>query len=127
MSDQKPPRAKDAPVVAELAYTDLREWIEEARKLGEVREVKGLNWQEEIGMASEVILHDENAPAVIFEDVPGTLPGSRLLVNFFGGKRQRMTLGFPTDLTKIELSEAFRTNYMADLKRIEPRYVKFYA
>ena len=110
-------------VVADLAYTDLREWIEEARKLGEVREVKGLNWQEEIGMASEVILHDESAPAVLFEDVPGTLPGSRVLVNFFGGLRQRMTLGFPTHLNKLELSEAFRTNYMVDLKRIEPRYV----
>src|ERR1041385_6306335 len=106
-----------------LAYTDLREWIDEARKLGEVREVKGLSWQKDIGMAAEVILHDENAPCVIFEDVPGTLPGSRVLVNFFGGKRQRMTLGFPTDMTKLELSEAFRTEYMADLKRIPPRYV----
>jgi 4-hydroxy-3-polyprenylbenzoate decarboxylase len=114
---------RDKQITANLAYTDLREWIDEARKLNEVREVKGLNWQEEIGMAAEVILHDENAPAVIFEDIPGTLPGSRLLVNFFGGLRQRMTLGFPTDLNKIELSEAFRTNYMADLKRIEPRYV----
>src|SRR3954452_14852106 len=106
-----------------LGYTDLREWIEEARKLGEVREVKGLSWQKDIGMAAEVILHDENAPCVIFEDVPGTLPGSRVLVNFFGGKRQRMTLGFSTDMTKLELSEAFRTHYMADLKRIPPRYV----
>ena len=76
-----------------VAYTDLREWIEEARRLGEIREVKGLSWQKDIGMASEVILHDENAPCVIFEEVPGTLPGSRILVNFFGGKRQRMTLG----------------------------------
>jgi UbiD family decarboxylase len=106
-----------------LGYTDLREWIEEARKLGEVREVKGLSWQKDIGMAAEVILHDENAPCVIFEDVPGTLPGSRVLVNFFGGKRQRMTLGFSTDMTKLELSEAFRTRYTADLKRIAPRYV----
>src|SRR6266566_7251364 len=100
-----------------LAYTDLREWIEEARKLGEVREVKGLSWQKDIGMAAEVILHDEYAPCVIFEDVPGTLPGSRVLVNFFGGKRQRMTLGFSTDMTKLELSEAFRTRYTTDLKR----------
>jgi UbiD family decarboxylase len=107
----------------DVAYTDLREWIELAEKLGEVRTVKGLSWQQDIGMASEVILHDENAPCVIFEDVPGTLPGSRILVNFFGGKRQHMTLGFPTDMTKLELSEAFRTEYMADLKRIPPRYV----
>ena len=40
-----------------------------------MREVKGLTWQNEIGMASEVMLHDENAPCVIFDDVPGTLPG----------------------------------------------------
>ena len=55
--------------------------------------------------------------------MPGTLKGSRVLVNFFGGKRKNMTLGFPTDLSKLELSEGFRTNFMADLKRIPPRYV----
>jgi len=107
----------------QLGYSDLREWIDEARKLGEVREVKGLSWEQDIGMAAEVILHDENAPCVIFEEIPGSLPGSRVLVNFFGGKRQRMTLGFPTDMTKLQLSEAFRTQYMAELKRIPPRYV----
>ena len=106
-----------------LAYTDLRTWVEEARKLGELREAKGLSWQEEIGQAAEVILHDEKAPAVLFTEVPGTLPGSRVLVNFFGGKRQNMTLGFPTDLVKLELTEEFRKAYMADLKRIPPRYV----
>src|SRR5262245_41541560 len=100
-----------------VAYADLREWIEEARKLGGIREVNGLSWQKDIGMASEVILHDENAPCVLFGEVPGTLPGSRILVNFFGGKRQKMTLGFPTELSKLELSEAFRSHYMAELKR----------
>jgi 4-hydroxy-3-polyprenylbenzoate decarboxylase len=44
-------------------------------------------------------------------------------VNFFGGDRQKMTLGFPKHLNKLELSEAFRLNYMADLKRIPPVYV----
>jgi UbiD family decarboxylase len=111
----------DAP--PQIAFTDLREWIAQARALGEVREQKGLSWEQEIGMASEVILHDENAPCVIFEDVPGTLPGSKVLVNFFGGKRQHMTLGFPKHLSKLELSEAFRRHYMADMKRIEPKYV----
>ena len=106
------PGADPAGLTPHVAYTDLREWIEEAKKLGEVRTAKGLSWQKDIGMASEVILHDESAPCVIFEDVPGTLPGSRVLVNFFGGKRQKMTLGFPTELSKLELSEAFRTHYM---------------
>ncbi len=110
-------------IKADLRYYDLREWLDLAEKMGEVRTVKGLSWQEEIGMASEVVLHEESAPCIVFEEVPGTLPGSRVLVNFFGGDRQKMTLGFPKHLNKLELSEAFRLNYMADLKRIPPVYV----
>ena len=82
-------------IAPHLAYHDLRQWIEEARKLGEIEEVKGLSWQQDIGMVSEMALHDENAPCFIFEDIPGTIKGSRVLVNFFGGKRKNMTLGFP--------------------------------
>ena len=68
-------------------------------------------------------LHDDDAACFIFEEVPGTIKGSRMLVNFFGGKRKNMTLGFPTDLNKIELSEGFRTHFMGPMKRIPPRYV----
>ena len=90
-----------------IAYDDLRQWIEEARRLGEIKEVKGLNWQSEIGMVAEMALHDDDAACFIFNDVPDTIKGSRVLVNFFGGRRKNMTLGFPTDLSKIELSEGF--------------------
>jgi 4-hydroxy-3-polyprenylbenzoate decarboxylase len=110
-------------ITPNLQYEDLREWLALAEEMGEVKRVKGLSWQQEIGMAAEVVLHEESAPCIIFEDVPGTLPGSRVLVNFFGGDRQKMTLGFPHHLNKLELSEAFRTNYMADLKRIPPVFV----
>src|SRR6266702_4092050 len=111
-------------IAPHLVYHDLRNWIEEARKLGEIKEVKGLSWQHDIGMVSEMALHDDNAPCFIFEDVPGTIEGSRVLVNFFGGKRKNMTLGFPTDLSKMELSEGFRVHYAADMKRIPPRVVE---
>jgi 4-hydroxy-3-polyprenylbenzoate decarboxylase len=56
-------------IQADLRYCDLREWLDLAEKMGEVRTVKGLNWQEEIGMASEVVLHEESAPCIVFEDV----------------------------------------------------------
>jgi 4-hydroxy-3-polyprenylbenzoate decarboxylase len=111
-------------VLPGIPYDDLRGWMDEARKLGEIREVKGLSWQKDIGEVSELALHDEKAPCLVFEDVPGALKGSRVLVNFFGGKRQNMTLGFPTHLSKIELSEGFRSHYLADLKRIPPKVVK---
>ena len=107
-----------------LAYHDLRKWLDEAQKLGEVKEVNGLSWQGDIGMVSEMALHDDNAPCFVFGDVPGTIKGSRVLVNFFGGKRKNMTLGFPTDMSKIELSEGFRAHYAADMKQIPPKFVE---
>jgi hypothetical protein len=106
-----------------LPYDDLRQWLEEARKLGEVKDVSGLSWQQDIGMVAGVAMHDDGAPCFVFDEVPGTIKGSRVLVNFFGGKRKNMTLGFPTDLNKLELSEGFRTNFMGPMTRIAPKYV----
>lgn len=115
--------SRDIPVSAvqndvNIPYTNMRDWLEEADKLGEVRHVEGATWERDIGMATEVVQHNDKAPCVLFEKVPGTLEGSRLLVNFFAGKRMNMTLGFPTDMSKIELSDAFRETYVEDLKEI---------
>ena len=106
-----------------LAYHDMRQWLIEAEKLGEVKHVKGLTWQADIGMVSEMAAHTDNAPCFVFEDIPDSLPGSRILINFFDGRRKNMTLGFPTDLSKVELSEGFRVHYGASMKRIPPKYV----
>ncbi len=108
-----------------VAFTDLREWIREAQTLGEVRVRKGLNWEQEIGMVTELICHDDKPPCVIFEDIPRSLPGSRVLVNFFGGKRKNMTLGFPTSLNKLQLSEAYRRHSVSsNLQLIPPKVVQ---
>ena len=98
---------KSAKIKVEVPYNDLREWMHEAEKLGELRVAKGYDWQEQIGMAAELLQHDENAPVGLFEDIPGVPEGYRVLTNFFGGKRKNMTLGFPTEFNKVELSEAF--------------------
>jgi 4-hydroxy-3-polyprenylbenzoate decarboxylase len=101
-----------------IAYSDLREWIAQTEALGEVRTVGGASWQEGIGMAAELVLHSDAAPCVIFDNIPGIQKGFRVLTNFFGGRRKNMTLGFPADLTKLELSEAVLEHYLRDLKTI---------
>ena len=110
-------------VAPRLVYDDLRQWLEEARRLGEVKDVSGLDWQSDIGAVTEMAAHDEGAPCFVFDQVPGTLSGSRVLVNFFGGRRQSMTLGFPSGLDKLALSEGFRQQFMVPMTRIPPRYV----
>ena len=107
-----------------IPYEDLREWIAQAEKLGEIRHVKGASWQEDIGMAAELVQHDENAPCVIFDEVPGCKKGQRVLTNFFGGKRKNMTLGFPLHYSKLELSQAFLDNYLRELKPIPHQFVE---
>ncbi len=101
-----------------IPYEDLRGWITGAQALGEVRIVKGASWQKEIGQASELVMARDDAPCVIFDDVPGCPPGYRVLVNFFGGKRKNMTLGFPSEYSKLQLSQAYLEQRLRDLKTL---------
>jgi 4-hydroxy-3-polyprenylbenzoate decarboxylase len=101
-----------------IAYDDLREWLAIADGLGELRTVTGASWQEEIGMAAELVSHSEDAPAVLFDEVPGCAKGFRVVTNIFGGSRMRATLGFPSELSKVELSEAFMESCLLDQRLI---------
>ncbi len=107
--------ANDKPVIA---YDDLREWLAEAERLGEVRTVRDASWQEDIGLVAEAILRAENGPCVVFEDIQDCPKGYRLLLNMFAGRRRNMTLGFPVDLTKWELSDGYRAAYLSSQQNI---------
>jgi 4-hydroxy-3-polyprenylbenzoate decarboxylase len=103
---------------AHIDYDDLREWLDLAERLGEVRHVTGATWQEDIGLAAEAILRAENGPCVVFDDIPGCPQGFRLLLNVFAGTRRNMTFGFPDHLSKWELSEAYRDAYLKEMKLV---------
>ena len=110
-------------VGARMTYEDMREWIREAEKLGEVKIVEGLSWEKDIGEVAEVVLHNESAPCILFDNVQGCPPGFRLLINFFAGKRRNMTMGFPTDWNKLELTDAVQ-QHMKSVQPIPHKIVK---
>jgi 4-hydroxy-3-polyprenylbenzoate decarboxylase len=95
-----------------IEYEDLREWMALAEKLGETRVITGASWEEQIGMAADLVMHSDAAPCLIFDQVPGCKKGFRVLVNFFGGKRKNMTLGFPLEYGRLALSQAFLEDYL---------------
>ena len=99
-------------VTAHIDYDDLRGWLAHADRLGEVTQLNGASWQEDMGLVAEAILRAENGPCVVFDDVPGCPKGFRMLLNMFAGKRRNMTLGFPDHLSKWELSDAYREHYL---------------
>lgn len=101
-----------------IEYDDLRGWLARAEALGEVRTVHGASQEEDIGLAAEAVLREENGPCVVFDDIPGCPKGFRLLMNVFAGKRRNMTFGFPEHLSKWELSEAYRESYLKEMRVI---------
>jgi 4-hydroxy-3-polyprenylbenzoate decarboxylase len=94
-----------------FAYSDLRDWIAEADRLGEIKRLTGITWEREIGMVGAMLQRADPSPCAIFDEIPGVKSGFRVLVNFFGGKRANITLGFPAGLSKVELSDAFLKAY----------------
>ncbi|MDF1590936.1 MAG: UbiD family decarboxylase [Desulfobacterales bacterium] len=107
----------------QIPYEDLRGWLKEARKLNEVKDVDGASWQEDIGMATELLHHSDPAPAALFDNIPDYPRGHRVLTNFFGARRMNMTLGFPIESSRVELSNAFTEVYQS-VKPIPHEVVK---
>ncbi len=105
-------------------FKDLREWISEADKLGELREVKGAHWDQEIGAVTDMINRKKNCPTVLFDEIVDYPKGHRVLVNSASSsKRLAMTLGMPTDLAGRDLAWAWK-RMNSEIKAIPPQEVK---
>jgi 4-hydroxy-3-polyprenylbenzoate decarboxylase len=103
-----------------FGYQDLREWMTEADRLGELRTVTGASWQQDIGLACTLMKYSDDNPALLFDEIPGHKKGFRVLAGIFGGKRKNMTLGFPVTLDKVALSEAWAEIYSHDAHALIP-------
>ncbi|MCE7002062.1 UbiD family decarboxylase [Kibdelosporangium philippinense] len=58
---------------------DLRAWLVEAEKAGELQDVRGASWDLEIGALSQVNYRRSVPKALVFDDIPGYVTGLRVL------------------------------------------------
>jgi UbiD family decarboxylase len=58
---------------------DLRVWLEEARRLGQLKDVSGADWNLELGALSELNVKKENPPALLFDEIPHYPKGFRVV------------------------------------------------
>lgn len=103
-------------------YRDLREWLSQVEEIGELRTVKGADWELEIGALTQVAYKQPGGgPLLVFDEVKGYSRGYRVITNAIGTPdRLALALGLPTGLKKAELSEAWHKKYK-QLKPIPPR------
>src|SRR3989442_14636047 len=91
-----------------MQYRDLRDWIERVRDFGELRDVRGATWEEDIGRVTEMLHHTDDSPAVLFDDGPGYPSGFRILANANATrKRLALTLGLPVDIERRPIMARF--------------------
>jgi 4-hydroxy-3-polyprenylbenzoate decarboxylase len=110
-------------VTSQDTYRGLREWLEQVDATGRLRHVSGADSESEIGAAADVLQHTADAPAAIFDRIPGFDPSFRVLVNSFGATdRIALTLGLPRGLSRAAVSEAWRERIRA-IVPIEPKVV----
>lgn len=97
----EPDAAADAPA-------DLRSWLRKVDKLGELKVVEGVDWEENIGRVTEMLHHSEGSPAVLFDKIPGYPDGWRILVNSLAtAPRIAQTLGLDPGIDTLGLVDAW--------------------
>ncbi len=108
-------------------YGDLRGWIEHVDKMGELLRVNGAHWDTEMGSITQMLTEKSrgNAPAILFDEVPGYPKGFRTLYGQFSSlRRVALTLGLPLDYQrKVDIVQKYHER-MQTLKQLPPRYVK---
>ncbi|MGZ9160180.1 MAG: UbiD family decarboxylase [Candidatus Limnocylindrales bacterium] len=101
-------------------WRDAREWIDRVQAIGELRVVRGVDWEAGIGEVTEMLDHAEGSPCVLFDDVPGYPSGHRVIVNCNGTPaRQAVTLNLPPEEADHEGLFRFWRRTLSDFQAIE--------
>ncbi len=104
---------------------DLRDFIARCEAAGELIHVDGADWKEEMGAVAELVNHKRsNAPAVLFDHVPGYPAGYRLLSGQTNSaKRLALVMNLPEPKDPLHLVRLLRDRMKAH-KPIPPRTVE---
>src|SRR3954453_7695731 len=104
-------------------YRDLREWLDEVERIGELRRISGATLDGDIPQITEIAEHAMNGPAVLFDAIPGFAPDQRILVNPISSlNRTALMAGFPPGLGKRDYVQLW-LDKRANLRALPPRQV----
>ena len=76
---------------------DLREWLKRVEAIGQLKELKGVDWNLEMGVLTEESTL-RKGPALLFDEIPGLAPGFRVLTSILATpERVAMSLNLPQE------------------------------
>jgi hypothetical protein len=95
-----------------VSWRDLREWIALLERNNELQRItKPVDADEELGAITYMATRNENAAALLFENIAGDRSGSSVLANMLGASKERYALavGLDPDLSIAEMIAESRT------------------
>src|ERR1051325_372633 len=97
---------------------DLRTWLDDVDKLGQLLRVDGVDWNLELATLSEIINErSDHRPAIIFDHIKDYPAGYRVAANLVSSvDRLAMTLGMKTGMSRMDFIQAWRRQ----VKQIAP-------
>jgi 4-hydroxy-3-polyprenylbenzoate decarboxylase len=104
---------------------DLRQWMDQVGKLGELTTIDGADWDTEIGAVTELGHHmGERSSALLFDNIKGYPAGYRVLSNTLNSlKRLALTLHMDTNYSKSEFVKDVK-RHIGGVKYMAPEIVK---
>src|ERR1700677_554329 len=91
-----------------MAYSDLRDFIEQIKDQDRLRVVEGADPYVEIGNITEVAAGLSDCPALLFDRIKGVKPGFRILSNALTTpQRAGLALGLDIGLPPVEMLKAW--------------------
>src|SRR4051812_41588619 len=103
---------------------DLRPWLAQVGGLGELREVRGADWNLELGAISELNVKKDVPPALLFDEIKGYPKGFRVLTcSTSSPARLSSILRLPIEKTHRGLVEALRgkpAQWQAEAGKYDP-------
>src|SRR3990172_3704041 len=99
---------------AVTTYRDLRDWLEQVEAMGELKQLKGAHWNQEIGAITECSRRQPHAPALLFDEIQDYRPGFRVLSNALNSlNRVPLAARLPFGLTKLQYVDAWREKHIS--------------
>src|SRR5215216_5954478 len=91
------------------AHRDLREWLDRVRAVGELQDVRGAEWNLEIGILAELNAKRADSKCLLFDEVPGYPKGHRVVAGaLLNAPRLALALNLDPKLDDQGLVQALR-------------------
>ncbi len=108
---------------------DLREWLQQVDRLGELETIDGVDWDLELAALAELAnekfaAHERARPALLFDKIKGYPAGRRVAANLVSSVgRLSLTLAMDPALGDFDFIQQWRRR-AKDIKAIDPETVK---